>query len=55
MAKACDEFKILDLIYKDINSIDGTDEKNISEADGFLNDEGTMNTITSPEAMDEAI
>lgn len=50
MAKACDEFKILDLIYKDLDNTGGTDSENTSEAATSAGDaEAVQNAETAGE------
>lgn len=49
MAKACDEFKILDLIYKDLDSIDETEDENTSEIDVSVNNELAVHNVEEVE------
>lgn len=57
MAKACDEFKILDLIYKDLDNIEEAEDENSSEATAPVSGVETIQNAEAVEkdTIDEAV
>lgn len=49
MAKACDEFKILDLIFKDVDDVEKIENENILEIENFGSGEESVQNVETVE------